>query len=97
MNTWASEAIPLDKMRLRIILNKVAFVEEHLEAMQRDSHGIEYNSWKDEVDNLWKQIFMYIHKIEEQNQNIALEVIKESWVSYITHYGAIMLPNSGEK
>lgn len=78
---------PSDILKARLILNKVARIEEHLEAMQRDPHGLEYAPWKVEVDHVWKQMFELINSMYEDAQLAALESIKETWVSYISHYG----------
>ena len=78
---------PSDIFKTRLILNKVARIEEHLEAMQRDPHGLEYTPWKIEVDHVWKQVFELINSMYEDAQLSALESIKETWVSYISHYG----------
>ena len=78
---------PSDIFKTRLILNKVARIEEHLEAMQRDPHGLEYAPWKIEVDHVWKQVFELINSMYEDAQLSALESIKETWVSFISHYG----------
>lgn len=83
-----------DKFFLRVVQNKVAFIEEHLEGMQRDPHGYEYEPWKDEVDSLWKSIFEIINRMDEVNQKASLNSISEVWVSYITHYGIVNPDNS---
>jgi len=78
-----------DKFYIRVIRNKIASIEEHLEAMQRDPHGHEYEPWKNEVDNIWKSIFETINGIDADSQKISLDLISEVWVSYITHYGVV--------
>ena len=78
---------PSDILKARLVLNKVVLIEEHLEAMQRDPHGLEYAPWKVEVDQVWKQVFELINSMYEDAQPLALESIKETWVSYISHYG----------
>ena len=78
-----------DKFYHRVIQNKVAAIEEHLEGMQRDPHGHEYEPWKKEVDSLWKSIFEVINGMDEENQKVSLSCISEVWVSYITHYGVV--------
>jgi len=78
---------PSDVLKSRLILNKIVRVEEHLEAMQRDPHSLEYAPWKVEVDHVWKQVFELINSMDEDAQVSALESIKETWVFYITHYG----------
>ena len=78
-----------DQFKSRLVLNNVAHVQEHLEAMQRDPHGLEYAPWKREVDHIWKRTFEHINGMEEKSQALALESIKDTWVSYITHYGIV--------
>ncbi len=74
---------------MRLVSNNVSQVLEHLEAMQRDSHSPEYTHWKEEVDDIWKRIFESINTMGEMAQRNSLETIRETWVSYITHYGMI--------
>ena len=69
--------------------NLLKLIEQHLEAMQRDVHGLEYAHWKDEVDDLWKRVFDQITGMSEAPQQAALEMIREDWTSYITHYVGI--------
>jgi hypothetical protein len=57
--------------------------------MQRDSHGLEYGPWKLEVDNIWKKIFSDINEMSEEAQKMVLDSMRDIWVSYITHYGAV--------
>ena len=78
-----------DRFKSRLVLNNVAHVQEHLEAMQRDPHGLEYAPWKREVDHIWKRTFEYINGMRDKSQAMALESIKDTWVSYITHYGIV--------
>ena len=78
-----------DRFKSRLVLNNVAHVQEHLEAMQRDPHGLEYAPWKREVDHIWKRTFEHINGMDEKSQAQALESIKDTWVSYITHYGIV--------
>jgi hypothetical protein len=78
---------PTDKMRSRSVGNYIRLIREHLEAMQRDVHGLEYTPWKREVDNLWKRTFEQISRMSETPQQSALEVVREPWTTYITHYG----------
>ena len=66
--------------------NKVRMIHEHLEAMQRDAHGLEYAPWRAEVDELWKEIFTNINGLNPESQPVALESIRELWMTYITHY-----------
>lgn len=77
---------PRDKMRVRTVGNKVRMIREHLEAMQRDAHGLEYAPWKTEVDELWKSLFTEVNELDPEIQPVALESIKELWMTYITHY-----------
>ena len=80
---------PRDRLLFRSILNNLNYVEEHLEAMQRDPHGLEFGPWKMEVEDLWKRTFEGISRMTEQPQKEALETVREVWVSYITHYGVM--------
>jgi len=77
---------PTDRIRTRTVRNKLSLVEEHLEAMQRDSHGLEYGPWKQEVDALWKSIFDQIGKMRPAPQQSSLETVRELWTMYLTHY-----------
>lgn len=78
-----------DRIRLRTVSNNVNRIQEHLEAMQRDAHGIEYEPWKREVDMVWKTTFESINQMGQEPQQQALESIKELWTMYITHYDVI--------
>ncbi len=78
-----------DILHSRIVQNNVVRIEEHLEAMQRDPHGLEFGPWKMEVDETWKSSFDRINKMGESSQRVILESIREIWVNYITHYGAV--------
>lgn len=80
---------PTDKIRTRTVDNRVRLIHEHLEAMQRDSHGLEYDPWKREVDALWKGTFEQINHMSHGPQQRTLESIRELWMTYITHYGVI--------
>ena len=80
---------PTDRMRTRKIQNILKLVDQHLEAMQRDVHGLEYAHWKDEVDYLWKSIFEHINRLSDLPQQSALQMIREDWTTYITHYSGI--------
>lgn len=71
---------------MRTVRNMLSMIEEHLEAMQRDVHGLEYEPWKNEVDTLWKKIFNQIDKMTDRNQPVALETIRELWTLYVAHY-----------
>jgi hypothetical protein len=54
--------------------------------MQRDVHGLEYSSWKQEVDALWKRIFQQIGMMSAGPQQSSLQMIREPWTAYLTHY-----------
>ncbi len=77
---------PQDRIRLRTVGNQVRMIREHLEAMQRDAHGLEYEPWKAEVDDLWKGVFANVNSMGPDLQPSALESIRELWMTYITHY-----------
>ena len=77
---------PQDRIRVRTVGNKVRMIREHLEAMQRDAHGLEYAPWKVEVDELWKIVFMNINEMNADSQPAALDSVKDLWMTYITHY-----------
>lgn len=77
---------PHDHIRVRTVKNQLSLVEEHLEAMQRDSHGLEYAPWKLEVDVIWKSIFDQISKMDQAPQQTTLEMVRELWSMYLTHY-----------
>ena len=57
--------------------------------MQRDVHGLEYNEWKLEVDGLWSEILGHINKMSPETQQRSLNMIRETWTTYITHYNAL--------
>tara|TARA_Y100000590_G_scaffold35887_2_gene38943 strand:+ start:47266 stop:47520 length:255 start_codon:yes stop_codon:yes gene_type:complete len=78
-----------DRIRLRTVQNLLKLIEHHLEAMQRDVHGLEYAHWKEEVDGLWRNIFGKINLMSDSSQQVALELIREDWTSYVTHYVGI--------
>ena len=59
---------PADRVRLRTVRLQVKRIREHLEAMQRDAHGVEYAPWKNEVDNIWKITFENINEMSEAPQ-----------------------------
>ena len=80
---------PTDKIRARTVGNHVKLISEHLEAMRRDSHGLEYKPWKSEVDALWKRTFEQISRMSPGPQQSALDMVREEWMVYITHYGAV--------
>ena len=75
-----------DRMRIRTVGNQIRLIKEHLEAMQRDAHGLEYPRWKSEGDDIWKHIFTEINHMKPTSQRHALDSIKELWTTYITHY-----------
>ena len=77
---------PQERIVVRTVGNKVRMIREHLEAMQRDAHGLEYGPWKVEVDELWKEVFTSINSLDSDAQPAALESIKDLWMTYITHY-----------
>lgn len=79
---------PHDRVLARTVENKTRMVEEHLEAMQRDSHGVEYARWKSEVDDIWKSIFEHINEMREDLQKSSLDEITELWTIYLKHYAA---------
>ena len=78
--------IPQDRIRIRTVGNQVRLIREHLEAMQRDAHGLEYAPWKTEVDELWKGVFTNVNKLNSDLQPTTLESVRELWMTYITHY-----------
>ena len=80
---------PIDKLKTRLVFKRIDYIQEHLEAMQRDPHGLEYAPWKEEVDNIWKEVFSDINGMSEDAQKFVLEAMRDIWVSYITHYGAV--------
>ena len=80
---------PADRVRLRTAQLHIKRIREHLEAMQRDAHGVEYAAWKSEVDNIWKLVFENINEMNETPQQSALELIREPWMMYLSHYAAI--------
>ena len=66
--------------------NIVVLIQEHLEAMQRDVHGLEFAPWKREVDDMWKRMFHQINRMRPATQVAALEEIREPWTTYLTYY-----------
>ena len=78
---------PTDRIRSRTVQNQLKLVQEHLEAMQRDVHGLEYRPWKEEVDAIWKLMFKHIGLRSATPQQSSLEMIRETWTTYLTHYG----------
>ncbi len=79
---------PQDRIRARAVRNAQKRISEHLEAMQRDAHGLEFAPWHAEVDDLWKTVFGNINRMSAGPQREALESIRELWMNYITHYSA---------
>ena len=77
---------PQDRIRIRTVGNKIRMIREHLEAMQRDAHGLEYAPWRVEVDELWKSVFININELDPDSQPAALDSVKDLWMTYITHY-----------
>jgi len=84
-----AEITPTDMIRSRLVKNQVRMIREHLEAMQRDAHGLEFDPWKREVDDLWKRTFVQINRMGQEPQQAALEGVKDLWMTYITHYNVI--------
>ena len=79
---------PTDRIRARKVRNLIKLIGEHLEAMQRDAHGLEYDPWRAEVDHLWKEAFRQISNMAESSQQPCLEMIREPWTSYFSSYVA---------
>ena len=77
---------PTDRVQVRTVKNLVKLVQEHLEAMQRDTQGLENPRWKQEVDDIWKQVFLHINRMSTEPQQSSLDSIKELWTTYLTHY-----------
>ncbi len=80
---------PKDKILTRKTKNQFKLIQENIEAMQRDVHGLEYNEWKLEVDGLWSEILGHINKMSPETQQRSLNMIRETWTTYITHYNAL--------
>ena len=83
------EVTATDMMRARTVENQTRLIREHLEAMQRDAHGLEYAPWKSEVDALWKRTFEQINRMSPTPQRHNLESIRELWTTYIAHYSGV--------
>ena len=64
-------------------------IQEHLEAMQRDVHGIEYLPWKREVDDMWRRVFENVNRMSADTQVAVLEDIRETWTVYLTYYSDV--------
>lgn len=77
---------PNDRILTRLVRNQTKLIQEHLEAMQRDTHGVEYSRWKTEVDDLWKSVFDNVNGMQPEPQAAVLEDIRELWTMYVTHY-----------
>ena len=77
---------PSDRIRTRKVQGVLDLIQEHLEAMRRDVHGLEYAPWKREVDALWRRIFGHIGRMAEGPQQSSLQGIREEWTTYLTHY-----------
>ena len=80
---------PTDRVRTRTVSNQVSLIREHLEAMQRDSHGLEYEPWRAEVDALWKRTFAQINLMAPTPQQHSLESIRDLWTTYVSHYAVL--------
>ena len=78
-----------DRIRTRTVRGLLGLIQVHLEAMQRDVHGLEYAPWKREVDALWKRIFEHIGRMAEGPQQSSLQMIREEWTTYLTHYVSV--------
>ena len=78
-----------DRIRFRSVGNRLNLVREHLEAMQRDVHGLEYAHWKEEVDQLWKVIFEQISRMSEGSQRNSLELIRDDWTQFLQYYATL--------
>ena len=59
-----------DRIRTRTVQNLLKLIEEHLEAMQRDVHGLEYAHWKEEVDGFWKSIFEQVSLMDRGSAEV---------------------------
>lgn len=64
-------------------------IQEHLEAMQRDVHGMEYLPWKREVDDMWRRAFENINRMSSDTQVVVLEDIRQTWTTYLTYYSEV--------
>ena len=80
---------PTDRIRTRTVGNQVRLIQEHLETMQRDAHGLEYEPLKREVDALWKRVFEQISHMRPGPQQTTLEMKGELWTTYVAHYAAV--------
>ena len=64
-----------DAYYFRLVESNVNHINEHLEAMQRDAHGLEFGPWKLEVDYIWKRTFELFNSMNEDVQKRALELL----------------------
>ena len=64
-------------------------IQEHLEAMQRDVHGMEYLPWKREVDDMWRRVFENINRMSSDTQVVVLEDIRQTWTTYLIYYSEV--------
>jgi hypothetical protein len=80
---------PDDRSRKRTVVNVILLIQEHLEAMQRDVHGIEYLPWKREVDDMWRRVFENVNRMSADTQVAVLEDIRETWTVYLTYYSDV--------
>ena len=87
---------PTDRILARTVSNYIKRIREHLEAMQRDAHGIEFTPWKREVDALWKITFEQINRMSAGPQQSALEMIRDPWMTYISHYAVMDNQGTGD-
>ena len=83
---YQSPVTASDRILTRIVRNQTKLIQEHLEAMQRDTHGLEYARWRDEVDGLWKSVFENVNDMQPEPQRAILEAIRELWTMYVAHY-----------
>ena len=86
---------PTDMIRTRTVANQLELIREHLEAMQRDMHGLEFEPWKREVDALWTRIFQQISHMRSGPQQSALESVRELWTTYVAHYAVMSDASTG--
>ncbi len=77
---------PTDRIRVRMVQNNMKSIQEHLEAMSRDSHGMEYRPWKLEVDGLWKSLFEHVGGMTPDTQKASLDMVRDLWMMYLSHY-----------
>ena len=69
--------------RKRTVRNLTILIQEHLEAMQRDVHGIEYLPWKREVDDMWRRAFENINRnVHEFNKSLDTYLLKPASQAY---------------